>query len=241
MELFNIILDNINIVLTTIIGIAFGSQLIYTLLFFLPAKKYKKAKIFHKFAVLIPARNEASVIYDTIKNIQNMNYPKDKYDIYVIADNCTDNTAELARNAGAYVLEHFDDNPKHKKVSYALQFFFDAMLKENKDYEAYVRFDADNLVHPDYITKMNDAFDSGVKLARGYNNSKNLTQNVVSGVSGLWYIRDCRFAAQCRSAFGVTQMAPGSGMMIAAEIIKIVTIEMLELATAHTNCFTHME
>ena len=54
MELFNTILDNINIVLTTIIGIAFGSQLIYTLLFFLPAKNIKRQKSFTNLQYLFP-------------------------------------------------------------------------------------------------------------------------------------------------------------------------------------------
>ena len=220
MELFNTILNNINIVLTAIIGLAFTSQLMYTLFFFLPAKKYKKAKTKHKFAIFIPARNEANVIQETIKNLQMQNYPKDLYDIYVIADNCTDNTAQLAREAGAIVLEHFDNNPKHARVSYALEFFFKIMLQENKDYEAYCRFDADNFAHPDYLEKMNDALDSGVKLGRAYNNAKNLTQNVVTGVSALWYIRDCRFASQARSFLNTAQMCPGPGMMISAEIIK---------------------
>lgn len=219
-QIFNKILDNINIVLTTIIGIAFASQLMYTLFFFVPSQKFKKADKFNKFAVLIPARNESKVIADTIECIKKMNYPKDRYDIYVIADNCTDDTAEIARNSGAIVLEHNDDNPKHKKVSYALEYFFDIMLKENKDYDAYIRFDADNLVHPDYIARMNDALCEGAEFARGYNNSKNLTENVVSGVSGLWYIRDCRFASQGRSFLRTAQMVPGSGMMIKASIIK---------------------
>ena len=166
MEIFNSILDTINIVLTTIIGIAFGSQLIYTLLFFLPAKKYKKADKKHKFAIFIPAKNEADCIVDTIKNLQQQNYPKELYDIYVIADNCTDNTALLAQNAGAIVLTHNDPDPNHARPSYALKFFFDEMLKQNADYDAYCRFDADNFAHPDYLDKMNDAYASGVRLGK---------------------------------------------------------------------------
>ena len=87
-------------------------------------------------------------------------------------------------------------------------------------YEAFIKFDADNLMEPDYISRMNDAFDAGVKCARGYSNSKNIDQNVITGISGLWYIRDCRFASNFRSAIGQGTMLGGAGMMFAAEIIE---------------------
>lgn len=220
MELFNTILDNINVVLTTIIGIAFASQLIYTLLFFVPAKKFKKAKTTHKVGVVICARNEENVIKNTIECLKQQDYPADMFDIYVVAHNCTDKTAEIAREAGAIVLEHNDDEPSHKRVSYALKHLFDYILKNNIKYDFYVRFDADNLVDKNYLSKMNDAYDSGVKVARGYNNAKNLTDNVISGISGLWYIRDARFACQARSFLNTHQMLLGPGMMFAHEIIE---------------------
>ena len=220
MEVFNLVLDRINIVLTTIIGIAFASQLIYTILFFVPAKKYKKADKKHKVGVIICARNEEKVIKDTIECIKKQNYPSDMFDILVVAHNCTDRTAELARQAGAnIVLECNDDNPEHKRVAYALKYVFDYILENKLQYDFYVRFDADNLVHPDYLDKMNDAFASGVKVARGFNNAKNLTDNVVAGVSGLWYIRDCRFTCQGRSFLRTHQMLAGPGMMFAHEVI----------------------
>lgn len=220
MELFNTILDNINIVLTTIIGIAFTSQLIYTILFFVPTKKFKKAKTTHKVGVVICARNEENVIENTIKCLKEQDYPQDMFDIYVVAHNCTDNTASIASRAGAIVLEHNDDEPSHKRVSYALKHLFEHILSNNIKYDFYVRFDADNLVDKNYLSKMNDAYDAGVKVARGYNNAKNLTDNVISGISGLWYIRDARFACQARSFLGTHQMLLGPGMMFAHEIIE---------------------
>lgn len=219
MVIFNLIMDNLNIVLTTIIGIAFTSQLIYTILFFVPTKKYKKATKEHKVGIVICARNEEKVIADTIESIKKQDYPADKFDIFVVAHNCTDKTAKIAREAGAIVLEHNDDEPSHKRVSYALKHLFDYILQNKLEYDFYIRFDADNLVHPSYISKMNDAYDSGVKVARGYNNAKNITTNVISGISGLWYIRDARFASHARGFLGTHQMLLGPGMMFAHEII----------------------
>ena len=222
METFNKILSIINDqVLLTIIGIAFGIQLIYILLFFVKAKTYPAAKVKHRFGIVIPARNEASVIAETIKCILASDYPRELFDVYVVADNCTDNTAELARAAGATVYERFDPDPKHHKAGYALKYLFERIMAEHPDeYEAFIKFDADNLMEPDYIKRMNDAYDAGVKCARGYSNSKNIDQNTVAGISGLWYIRDCRFASNFRSAIGQGTMLGGAGMMFSAEIIK---------------------
>ena len=222
LETIDYVLHIINdYVLLQIIGVVFGIQVLYILLFFFKAKTYPKAKVQHRFGIVIPARNESAVIADLIKCILKSDYPRDLFDIYVVADNCTDNTAELARAAGAIVYERFDDNPKHKKAGYALKYLFEKIMEEHPGYyEAFIKFDADNLMEPDYISRMNDAFDAGVKCARGYSNSKNIDQNVVAGISGLWYIRDCRFASNFRSAIGQGTMLGGAGMMFAAEIIE---------------------
>lgn len=205
----------------TILGVVFGIQILYILLFFIKAKVYPEAKTKHKFGIVIPARNERDVIADTVKCILNSKYPKELFDVFVVADNCTDDTAALARAAGATVYERFDPDPKHHKAGYALKYLFEQIMAEHPgEYEAFIKFDADNLMEPDYISKMNDAFDAGVKSARGYSNSKNIDQNIVAGISGLWYIRDCRFASNFRSAIGQGTMLGGAGMMFSAEIIE---------------------
>lgn len=221
MDRFNEILSLINDqILLTIIGIAFGIQVFYILLFFVRAKKYPKAKVQHRFGIVIPARNEEDVIGDTVKCLLASDYPRALFDVFVVADNCTDRTAEIARAAGAIVYERFDPDPKHHKAGYALKFLFEKITEEHPGYEAFIKFDADNLMERDYISRMNDAFDSGVKCARGYSNSKNIDQNIVTGISGLWYIRDCRFASNFRSAIGQGTMLGGAGMMFSAEIIE---------------------
>ncbi len=217
-EILSLINDNI---LLTVIGAVFGIQILYILLFFVRAKVYPKAKKQHKFGIVIPARNEKDVISDTIKCILKSDYPRDMFDIFVVADNCTDDTAERARKAGAICYERFDPDPKHHKAGYALKYLFEKIMEEHPgEYEAFIKFDADNHMEPDYISRMNDAFDAGVKCARGYSNSKNIDQNIVAGISGLWYIRDCRFASNFRSAIGQGTMLGGAGMMFAAEIIE---------------------
>lgn len=220
MVIFNQILYYINQVFIILFSAAFTLQLIYVLLFFLKPKKYKPATKQHRFGIIIPARNESAVIGDTIKNLFSQNYPRELYDIFVVADNCTDNTAEIAREAGAIVFERFDDDPNHKRASYALKFGFQKILKDYDNYDAFIKFDADNFAHPDYFSKMNDAFESGVEIARPYSNSKNLTANMSSKISGLYYIRNSRFSCSARSALGTSQMLTGAGLMVSANIIR---------------------
>lgn len=220
MQVFNHVLSIVNEAIIGIVSFAFLVQIIYLFLFFLPAKKIPPAKKQHKFAIIMCAHNEAETIAVTLKHLQNMHYPKELLGVFVVADNCTDNTAEIARKLGATVLERTESDKKKRNVGYALAWALPQIVENYPDYEAFVRFDADNIPHPDYIARMNDAFDGGATLARGYNHATNLTQNVVAGVSGLWYIRDCRFNCQARSALSIGQMMVGGGMMFSADIVK---------------------
>ncbi len=85
----------------------------------------------HKFMALVPAHNEAAVVGNLIESLKNQNYPKELLDIYVIADNCTDNTAQIARDAGAIVYERFDSEKKTK--GYAMQWFLNKMNEQGAD------------------------------------------------------------------------------------------------------------
>lgn len=218
-NLYNILTDINNIILM-VFGAVFGLQFIYMFLFFLPAKKYPKSDVKKKFGIIIPARNEEIIIANVINTLKGQRYPKDKFDIFVIADNCTDNTAKVARELGAFVIERHEPDKRFHKVGYALKYAFEKILAEYDNYDAFIRFDADSIVHPDYIDKMNDAFCAGVKIARGFNNTSNFDQGLVSAISGLWYLRDARFTCMPKSALGITQVLVGPGMMFSADIIR---------------------
>ena len=83
----------------------------------------------HRFMAIIPAHNEEAVVANLIESLKNQNYDKSLYDIYVIADNCTDKTAQVARDAGAIVYERFDETKQTK--GYALDWFLQQNIKEN--------------------------------------------------------------------------------------------------------------
>ena len=107
----------------------------------------------HKFMMILPAHNESAVIGNLIESLQALDYPKELYDIYVIADNCTDNTAQIAKDLGAIVYERFDETKKTK--GFAMQWFLNQKIKEDADYDAFCVFDADNVVDKNFLNAMN--------------------------------------------------------------------------------------
>ena len=108
----------------------------------------------NSFAIVVCAHNEEAVVGELVKNLKGLDYPDDLYDIFVVADNCTDKTAEVASAAGANVHERF--NKEEVGKGYAMGWMFDRVDKMDRKYDAFLIFDADNLVHPQFMLEMND-------------------------------------------------------------------------------------
>ena len=137
----------------------------------------------YKFAIIVPSRNEEKVIGALIKSLDKQNYPKDLYETIIVPNNCTDDTAGAAKKAGATVMEC--TVPVKVKAD-VLQFVF-KKLKPRKDIDAYVIFDSDNLVHPNFLARMNDALCEGVEVAQCFRDSKNMGDNWLTGSYTLFY------------------------------------------------------
>ena len=152
---------NLNEALILFLGIAYAYQGVYTLIgLWLRWREQKRPQArLHKYAAVISARNEENVIGDLIASLKAQRYPAELLDVYVIADNCTDHTAEAAQAAGATVFRRF--NRQEVGKGYALDWFFDRLCKEHQDYDGYFVFDADNIVDPNFVAEMNRTFDSG--------------------------------------------------------------------------------
>ena len=172
----------------------------------------------HKYAVVIAARNESAVIAQLIKSIKRQNYPCELLDIYVVADNCTDNTAEVAKKAGARVFERFNKQLVGK--GYALDYAFKNLIKGNKRYEGYFVFDADNLLDENYISEMNKVFDNGYKIITSYRNSKNYDTNWLSAGYSLWFLREAKYLNNSRMILNTGCAISGTGFMVSDEIIR---------------------
>ncbi len=195
-------------------------QLYYVLVSLTRKPPKFSAKKNHKFAVMVSARNESTVIGDLLHSIDVQNYPRELIDVYVIADNCTDNTADIARQAGACVFERFNDQEVGK--GYALDFGYDRIQRFHGDegYEAYFVFDADNVLDVNYFREMNKVCDSGAKAATSYRNSKNYGSNWISAGYAVWFLREAKYLNQSRLTLKTSCAVSGTGFFIAASVLK---------------------
>jgi cellulose synthase/poly-beta-1,6-N-acetylglucosamine synthase-like glycosyltransferase len=175
----------------------------------------------HKYAVIIAARNEQAVIGELIKSIKNQNYPDKLIDIFVVADNCTDNTAQTAREAGAIVYEE-RYNQTFIGKGYALDFIFKIIEKDYADrkYEGYFVFDADNILDENFVSEMNKLFDKGYRILTSYRNSKNYYHNWVTASYGLWFLHESEYINNPRMILGKSCAISGTGFLIHSDIIK---------------------
>lgn len=204
----------------TIMAILVFHRGIYVAIGLFFTRKFKPAKNKHKYAVLIPARNEENVIGNLIDSIHKQDYPKDLITIFVVADNCTDKTATIARKKGAICYERFDN--EHKTKGFALQYLVKCIEKDYKvkSFDGYFVFDSDNLLKEDYISRMNDAFDEGLKIITSYRSTKNFDENWIASTYALHWLRSVRFDHRARSVLHLATNIQGTGFLFANEIIE---------------------
>lgn len=218
MELLNNILFWITFVFIALTLMTFFFQILFMFFFYLKPRQYKKAKKYHDFTIIIRAHNEEDVIADSVDSAMKCDYPEDKKHVIVFCHNCTDKTAEIAKAHGARTVVVTDMDPKHKKAAYCMKLGMDQLKKDPEGtYEYFCFIDADNQVDINYLKECNNAVDSGVVLGRTFENSKNLTDNLISCMTGLWYIRDNRFACRPRSAFHMGSVMNGCCSVVKAE------------------------
>ena len=163
-------------------------------------------------AIITPsssARNEAAVIGDLLASLRAQTYPRELLTVYVLADNCTDDTARIAREGGAVVYERF--NRQQVGKGYALQTLLTHIARDvPAGYDGYFVFDADNLLSPDYIEQMNRTFSAGHDIITSYRASKNYGDNWISAGYALWFLRESRYLNHARSLLGHSSSRGGS-------------------------------
>lgn len=180
-----------------------------------------KAAQNHRYAVLIAARNESAVIAALIDSIKKQSYPRQLLDIFVVADNCTDNTAAVAKKAGVTaVYERFNDTQIGK--GFALDFILENIARDYGlgAYEGYFVFDADNLLDENFVCEMNKWFDRGYRVLTSYRNSKNYASNWLSAGYSLWFLRESRYLNYPRMLLGTSCAISGTGFLLHSDIVK---------------------
>ena len=213
-------LSFINFLIALIFTVCYAYQFLY-----IPVPWIKKAKTvpgdppLHSFAVLICARNEAGVIGDLLDSLKAQTYPGDRITVFVEADNCTDDTAEVAALHGAVVYTRFNKIQVGK--GYALE---DLLGNIRRDYpegfDGYFVFDADNVLRADYIEQMNRTFSEGNDLITSYRNSKNYGDNWISAGYALWFLRESRYLNNARYLLHTSCAVSGTGFFFSRKIAE---------------------
>lgn len=216
-----LLLTILDILLIVVGGVGMGYQALCILIsLFAKPVVFPAAPMDKRYAVLISARNEEAVIGNLIRDIQLQSYPTDLIDIWVVADNCTDSTAQVVRDLGGNVVERFDTTQIGK--GYALTYLLNTMIESRaaNGYDAFFVFDADNRLDEHYFEEMNKGFQSGFRILTSYRNSVNLSENWVSSGSALWFIRESRFLSASRMWLGNSCHVGGTGFMFSQSVMR---------------------
>jgi cellulose synthase/poly-beta-1,6-N-acetylglucosamine synthase-like glycosyltransferase len=172
----------------------------------------------NRFAMIVAAHDEEIVIGKLIESMKKQDYPKELFDIYVIADNCTDKTAEIARSYDVTVCERKIDDKRGK--GYALEWMFDKLFKMDKSYDSVAIFDADNLVHSDFLKEINSKMNQGYKVVQGYIDSKNPDDSWIATSYSIAFWSQNRLFQLARNNVGFSNQIGGTGFAIATETLK---------------------
>lgn len=218
MELIQII----NLILGIVFTLCYAYQSLYLAVPWLkqcPKPKNPCRISGNRYAILIAARNEEPVISELINSLCRQTYPKEKITVFVVADNCTDSTAEKARRAGAVVYERFHRTQIGK--GYALKYLLDRIRNDcpSDPFDGYFVFDADNIVEETYIEEMDKTFQEGYSILTSYRNSKNYSDNWISAGHSLWFLRESKYLNQARMQLHVNCLVSGTGFLFSREVM----------------------
>ena len=209
-------------ILLTILGIISVVLVLYSLYFGifvvigLPKKfvEFPEAEEKKHFAVLIPARNEEAVIGDLLDSLHAMDYPRDRFDTYVIVNHCTDQTEAVARAHGAKILDCREDTKtKGDVMKYAFK-----TLADHTEIDAYAVFDADNLVDPAFLTEMNKALGTA-PVAQCFRTGKNAAASWVADCYEIYYAMQEAFFNHPKTCIGRSGSISGTGWAVKKALI----------------------
>lgn len=209
-------------ILNTLFVILFAYRFVFTLVGFFHKKVvYPESKKKHRIAALIFARNEESVIATGINSINIQDYPKEYIDKIVVAHNCTDNTAKIAKEKGCIVYEI--NEPDKPRKGWAMENFFKKIQEDHliDNYDAFIILDADCIISKNFFTKMNDAYGTGkYEVIVGYPDTVNFNDNFISAAYGYNYYRLIMSCHRPKAVLNVGDGGCGTGWLISANIIK---------------------
>ena len=168
-----------------------------------------------RFAVLIPARNEGEVIGNLIESLTKADYPRELFKIITLINNCDDDTPEIASEKGSELMYM---GSRVSSKGDVLKEAFERL--SGRGFDAFIVFDADNVVHPDFLKKMNNIYQSGYKVAQGRKDSKNMNDNWISAGYSLFYNLQNFFFNKARTHIKASATINGTGFMVSEDLVR---------------------
>lgn len=212
--------ETINALIMALFFLCYSYQFFYVALRLLRRKKVCLPQTVRarRLAVLIAARNESAVIGALLESLRAQDYPAGMFDIYVGADNCTDNTAAVARRGGATVFERHDRNRAGK--GYVLNDMLRHIAETGERYDAYVVLDADNILDPQFLRELTRVHTAGYEIVTCYRNSKNYGDNWISAGYAPWFLREAQYLNGARFALGSSCAVSGTGFLFSDAVLR---------------------
>ncbi len=170
-----------------------------------------------RFRFVVPAHNESAGIGDTVESLLSVDYPRELFEVVVVADNCSDDTADKARAAGANVMVRNDTEKRGK--GYALDHAFSATPPE---VDAVVVIDADTLVSPNILRAFAARREQGALAVQAdyavRNPDAGWRTRMIAVAFGAFHIVRSRARERLRLSCGLR----GNGMCFAMDLLRIV-------------------
>lgn len=172
----------------------------------------------NRFLILIPAHNEEKLLPSSLASLNQLAYPSELYQVHVVADNCTDQTAALARQSGA--IAHERHNLKLRGKGYALQWLLQEIWNSDEAHDAIVILDADTVVSPNFLRVMDARLAKGERVIQAYYAVRDPGRSPSTGLryaalTVLHYLRP-----QGRMVLGGSAGLKGNGMVFTAAVAK---------------------
>src|SRR5262249_2700768 len=151
-----------------------------------------------------------------LASLTKLDYPTRLVDVCVVADNCTDTTASIARASGARVYERDDESERAK--GFALRWLIQQLQAERRAYDAFVVIDADSVVAPNLLRAMDARLERGARVIQAYYSVLNAQDSAVAALryaalAAVHYLRPLG-----RSALGLSTGLKGNGMCFAGPV-----------------------
>jgi cellulose synthase/poly-beta-1,6-N-acetylglucosamine synthase-like glycosyltransferase len=171
-----------------------------------------------RYAIAIPAHNESGVIGETVHRLRTLVYPRDHYDVHVVADYCVDDTATIAAAAGAHA--HIRNEGPRGRKGYALDWLIRRLLADPRHYDAIVVFDADSQVDREFLIAVSSMMVDGAQVVQGRHVISNPTASLLTALSEADMRLNNRIRNQAKKNLGLSARLMGDAMVFRREVLE---------------------